>query len=275
MTPAVLRLKKSGLFLLLCGILGAGSAQAALFGDDEARRAILDLRQRLEQSQTANRALMDQAAQQQTQQIAQMTQQHNQSVAQLRSALLDLQTQIDKLRADLALSLGAQERLARDVTEVQLRQKDSLSSVDDRLRRFEPVKVSVDGREVMVEPAEKADFDRSMALFRQGDFSGAQAAFAGFLSRYPTSVYKPSVLFWLGNAQYANKAYREALGNFQRLLTESPTHPRAAEAMLAISNVQVELKDLKAARKTLEDLVKAYPATETAGTARERLNRLR
>jgi tol-pal system protein YbgF len=275
MTPAVWGLKKSSLALLLLVVFGAGNAQAALFGDDEARRAILDLRQRLEQSQTANRALMEQAAQQQTQQIAQFNQQHNQSVAQLRSALLDLQTQIDKLRADLAQSLGAQERLARDVTEVQLRQKDSLSSVDDRLRRFEPVKVSVDGREAMVEPAEKADFDRSMALFRQGDFPAAQAAFAGFLSRYPTSVFKPSVLFWLGNAQYANKAYREALANFQRLLTESPTHPRAAEAMLAISNVQVELKDLKAARKTLEDLVKAYPATETAGTARERLSRLR
>ena len=275
MTQAVLGLKKSSLAWLLLVVFGAGNAQAALFGDDEARRAILDLRQRLEQSQTANRALMEQAAQQQTQQIAQLNQQHNQSLTQLRSALLDLQTQLDKLRADLAQSLGAQERLARDVTEVQLRQKDSLSSVDDRLRRFEPVKVSVDGREAMVEPAEKVDFDRSMALFRQGDFPGAQAAFAGFLSRYPTSVYKSSVLFWLGNAQYANKAYREALANFQRLLTESPTHPRAAEAMLAISNVQVELKDLKAARKTLEDLVKAYPATETAGTARERLSRLR
>ena len=275
MTQAVLGLKKSSLAWLLLVVFGASNAQAALFGDDEARRAILDLRQRLEQSQTANRALMEQAAQQQTQQITQLNQQHSQSLAQLRSALLDLQTQIDKLRADLAQSLGAQERLARDLTEVQLRQKDSLSSVDDRLRRFEPVKVSVDGRDAMVEPAEKADFDRSMALFRQGDFPGAQAAFVGFLSRYPTSVYKPSVLFWLGNAQYANKAYREALANFQRLLTESPTHPRAAEAMLAISNVQVELKDLKAARKTLEDLVKAYPTTETAGTARERLSRLR
>jgi tol-pal system protein YbgF len=268
-------MKKTSLAILLGMALGGGSAQAALFGDDEARRAILDLRQRLEQSQTANRALMEQAALLQTQQITQLNQQHNQSVAQLRSALLDLQTQIDKLRADLAQSLGAQERLARDVTEVQLRQKDSLSLVDDRLRRFEPVKVSVDGREAMVEPAEKADFDRAMALFRQGDFSGAQATFAGFMSRYPTSVYKSSVLFWLGNAQYANKAYREALANFQRLLTESPTHPRAAEAMLAISNVQVELKDLKSARKTLEELVKAYPATETAGTARERLSRMR
>jgi TolA-binding protein len=45
--------------------------------------------------------------------------------------------------------------------------------------------------------------------------------------------------------------------------------------MLAISNVQLELKDLKAARKTLDDLVKAFPASEAANTARDRLTRLR
>ena len=84
-----------------------------------------------------------------------------------------------------------------------------------------------------------------------------------------------SLLFWLGNAQYANKAYRESMASFQRLLTETPGHPRAAEAMLAISNVQVELKDVRGARKTLEDLIKAHPASETAATARERLSRLR
>ena len=275
MTRAILGLKKSSLAWALLVVLGSGSANAALFGDDEARRAILDLRQRLEQAQVANKALVEQSAQQQNQLLQQIAQQHNQTSAQWRSALLDLQTQIDKLRAELAQSLGAQERLARDLTEVQLRQKDTLTTVDDRLRRFEPIKVTVDGREVLVEPAEKADFDRSMALFRQSDFPGAQAALSGFLSRYPTSVYKHSVLFWLGNAQYANKAYREAMANFQRLLSESPTHPRAPEAMLAIANVQVELKDLKAARKTLEELVKAFPASETAGTARERLSRLR
>jgi TolA-binding protein len=65
------------------------------------------------------------------------------------------------------------------------------------------------------------------------------------------------------------------MANFQKLLSIAPGHPRAAEAMLAISNVQIELKDLKAARKTLEDLVKAFPASDAAGTARERLSRLR
>jgi tol-pal system protein YbgF len=244
-------------------------AQAALFGgDDEARRAILDLRQRLEQSQNATRALIEQNAQAQTQAQIQAT-------AQLRSALLDLQGQIDRLKSELAQSLGAQERLARDLTDLQLRQKDVLSAVDDRLRRFEPVPATIDGREVMVDPAEKTEFEKAMGWFRQANFPAAQTALSSFLLRYGASDFVPSALFWLGNAQYANKAYNESMSNFQKLLTMSPNHPRAAEAMLAISNVQIELKDMKAARKTLEDLVATYPQAETAGTARERLSRLR
>jgi tol-pal system protein YbgF len=245
-----------------------GTSHAALFGDDEARRAILDLRQRLEQSQNATRALIEQNTQTQAQN-------QTQAVAQLRSALLDLQGQIDRLKSELAQSLGAQERLARDLTELQLRQKDVISAVDDRLRRFEPVPATIDGREVMVDPAEKAEFDKAMGLFRQADFTAAQTALASFVSRYAASAYVPSALFWLGNAQYANKAYKESMANFQKLLGMAPNHPRAAEAMLAISNVQIELKDLKAARKTLEDLIATYPQAETAGTARERLSRLR
>jgi len=44
---------------------------------------------------------------------------------------------------------------------------------------------------------------------------------------------------------------------------------------LALANCQLELKDTKGARKTLEDLVKASPQTEAAATAKDRLNRMR
>lgn len=260
------RFHASAVTLVLMG--WCGTSHAALFGDDEARRAILDLRQRLEQSQNATRTLIEQYNQSQTQA-------QNQATAQLRSALLDLQGQIDRLKSELSQSLGAQERLARDLTELQLRQKDVLSTVDDRLRRFEPVPASIDGRDVMVDPAEKADFDKAMALFRQADFVSAQTSLESFVLKHGASAYVPSALFWLGNAQYANKAYKESMANFQKLLTLAPAHPRAAEAMLAISNVQIELKDTKAARKTLETLIKSYPNSETAGTARDRLSRLR
>jgi TolA-binding protein len=45
--------------------------------------------------------------------------------------------------------------------------------------------------------------------------------------------------------------------------------------MLAISNCLVELKDLKAARKAMEDLIKAHPNSDAAQTAKDRLSRLK
>jgi TolA-binding protein len=82
-------------------------------------------------------------------------------------------------------------------------------------------------------------------------------------------------LFWLGNAQYANRDYRGAIGNFRALLTAAPDHPRAPEAVLSIANCQIELKDNPAARRTLDELVKTYPQSEAANAAKERLARLR
>jgi tol-pal system protein YbgF len=244
-------------WVLVWGVFGfLGTAQAALFEDDEARKAILDLRQRVEQSNAAIKGLVDENT-------------------QLRRALLDFQGQLDGLKSELSQSRGAQEQLARALSEVQVRQKDVAVVVEERLRRFEPVKVTLDGAEFTAEPAEKRDYDAAMETFRKGDFAAAQQAWRAFVQRYPSSGYGASALFWLGNAHYANKDYKESRANFQLMLKSAPTHPRAPEAMLAISNVQTELKDLKGARKTMEELVKAYPASETAATARERLARLR
>jgi len=170
---------------------------------------------------------------------------------------------------------GTHEQLIRDLSELQQRQKDVQLGVEDRLRKFEPVKVSLDGAEFLVDPSEKRDHDAVMAVFRKGDFVAAQSVLTGFSQRYPGSAYLPSVLFWLGNAQYANKDYAASLNSFKRMLSLVPNNPRASEAILAISNCQIELKDLKAARKTLEDLVSTYPDSEAAQVAKERLTRLK
>ena len=50
---------------------------------------------------------------------------------------------------------------------------------------------------------------------------------------------------------------------------------RASESMLSVANCQLELKDIKAARKTLAEVVKSYPHTEAAAAASERLAKLK
>ena len=82
-------------------------------------------------------------------------------------------------------------------------------------------------------------------------------------------------LFWLGNAQYATRNYKEAVANLRNMLTLAPDHARAPEALLCIANCQIELKDTPAARRTLEDLIRVYPQSEAAQAAKDRLARIR
>lgn len=236
------------------------SAQAALFDDDEARRAILDLRQKVDASQL--RAVED-------------LRKVNDENLQLRRSILDLANQLETLRADQAKLRGQDEQLARDVAEVQRTQKDITQGVDERLRKFEPSKVSVDGKEFVTSATETRDFDAALAALRKGDFVAAQAGFLEFLKRYPESGYRAPALFWLGNSQYALRSYKEAIVNFKAVLSVAPDHLRAPEAALSIANCQVELKDTKAARKTLDDLIKVYPQSEAAAVARDRLTKLK
>lgn len=242
-------------------VMGASvCAHAALFEDDEARRAILDLRQKLDATQ---------------QSVKVQVQTQAEEIAALRRALLDLQNQIEVLKADQSKMRGSYEQLIKDLSELQIKQKDVLQSVESRIAKFEPIKIILDGLEFQAEPAEKKEFDTALAVFRTGDFAAAQTSMLSFLRRYPTSGYAASSLFWIGNAQYATKDYKESVANFRKLLSIAPQHTRAPEAMLAISNCLVELKDIKGARKMMEELVSAHPATDAAQTAKERLARLR
>jgi tol-pal system protein YbgF len=246
--------------LLLTGLLAASGVNAALFEDDDARKAIIELRQRVE----AVRVDVDQSRNTASNEIT-----------SLGKSLLDLQRQIELLKNELSSVRGANEQLMRELADLQRIQKDQAQIVSDRFSKFEPVKVKVDGVEFLAEPSEKRDFDAALTVFRKGEFSAAQNLFVVFLNRYASSGYVESALFWLGNAQYATRDYKEAVVNFRALIAKNPEHMRAPEAVLSVANCQLELKDTKGARKTLSDLVKAYPQTEAAVVAKERLSTLK
>ena len=245
-------------FALACTL--SATSHAGLFEDDEARKAILEMRQRLDTSQFR---------------LTDELRKAGEDNAQLRRSLLDLSGQIEVLRGELARMRGQGEQYARDLAEVQRTQKDLSQGVDERLRKFEPSKISVDGKEFVADPAEKQEFDAALAVLRKGEFAPAQTAFSNFLKRYPQTGYKAPALFWLGNAQYALRNYKDAITNFRLLIATDSENVRAPEAVLAIANCQVELKDIKAARKTLEDLIKAYPQSEASSVAKDRLSKLK
>lgn len=251
--------------LLLLGAMAP--AQAGLFDDDEARRAILDLRNRITQGDEQSKA--------RTAELAAANAQLLEQVNQLKRSLLDLNNQIELLRGDMARLRGSDEQLQRELAETQKRQKDLGLAFDERIRKLEPVKVSLDGREFAADPDERKSYDDAVAAMRGGDFDKAAASLAAFQRRWPNSGYGDSVRYWLGNAQYARRDYKSAIDTFRAFVTAAPEHARAPEALLAMANSQAEMKDTKTARKTLDELLKAYPKSEAAAAAKERLASLK
>ena len=205
----------------------------ALFSDDDARKAILDLRRTMTATQ------------------------------------LELQNQIERLKADNAELRGKVENLEKQGEDMTSSQKTYYQDLDSRLGNFEPRTVSIEGVSGIIQPSEKKAYDDALKAFQAGSLKKADEGFSAFAKKYPTSPYLPLALFWSGNSKYANKDYKGAIAQLQDLIKRYPTHSRIPGAMLTLGNAQLESGNKAAAKKTFSEIVSKYPDTETAKEAQQ------
>lgn len=227
------------------------ASHAALFEDDEARRAILEIRKRLDGMQNDLNAKAD------------------------KSGNFELNNQNEQLRQEVSRLRGQIEVLTNELANEQRRQKDFYVDLDNRLRKLEPQKVTIDGKEVTMEQGEQKAYDAALAYFKAGDYKNAGASFFDFLRRYPQSGLAPSAQYWLGNTYYAQRDYRNAISAQQVVVKNYADSPKAADALLNIASCYMELKDKAAAKRTLETLIAQHPESPAAQTAKERLAALK
>jgi tol-pal system protein YbgF len=227
------------------------TANAGLFDDAEARKAILDIRARIDNLNIRLDGKAD------------------------KTTNLDLAGQNDQLRQEIAKLRGQIEVLSNELANEQRRQKDFYTDLDSRLRKVEPQRATIDGKEVTIDPAEQKTYDAALAYFKAGDYKNAGATFFNFLRIYPQSGFAASAHYWLGNTYYAQRDYRNAIASHQTVVRNYPDNAKAPDALLNIASSHIELKDRAAARKALEALATQYPDSSAAQTAKERLATLR
>lgn len=242
-------------------LLLPGTSQA-IFEDDQARKAIL-----------AERARIDKLTADFGARLSDLTTRLERLEATARGQL-SLQTQIQTLQQEIAKLRGVLEEQTNELSNTQRALRDKSDEFETRMRRFEPVAVEIDGRSQRVDPAERRSFEAALAAFGAKDFRAAQTAFQVFLLNHPTSPYVPSALYWLGSSQFALKDYKGAADTLNTVAQRHADSPRAPEAMLNLAYTQIELNDRRAARRTLETLIEKYPEAQVAATARERMQTL-
>jgi len=237
-----------------------GPSAAQILSDSEARRAILDLRARTDEWQREINLRLEGLVER---------------LDRLEQAMprgqLDLQNQVQSLKQEIAQLRGQIELQANELQGLQRRQKEFVSEVDGRIKRFEPVTVTIDGKTATVEVNERRAFEGALDAFRSGDFKGALAGLQAFVSQYPQSGYLPSAHYWMGSSQYALKEGKAALATLDAFVRRYGDHPRAPEALLMIGTVHADQGERKEAAEAWKRVLQHYPDSTAAAPARDRL----
>lgn len=215
---------------MLAGALSMGliGSPAHAFADDQARRAILDLREQLQ-------TLVDQSR-------------------QIRVRQSD---QIDNLQQEVARLRGEVERLSHIA---ERNQQQSAPTSESSIQVSDPV--------------EQAAYDQAMQSFRAGQYQEASKELTQFIQSYPQSALVHEARFYRGSSLYAIKDFKGSIAGLEAMINAAPADPRAPDALLVIAAGQVELNDLDGARASLQRIVKEYPDTHAAETAKSRLTLL-
>ena len=251
----MMKLSPSRLAALVLAAWMPLQAHAGLLDDDEARKAILDLRAKVDAIARDLNARIETKSD--------------------KTVQLDMLNQHEQTMQEIARLRGQIEVLANQITRAQEGQKQLYADLDSRIKKLEPQQETVDGQVAQVMPAEKTTYENATALFQSGDYKGAASALQEFVRRYPDSAYASNAQYWLGNAYYALGDYKKAIAAQEVVTSTYADSAKVPDAMLNIASSYALLKDSKNAKKALQQLVSKYPESSAAKTAKDRLASLK
>jgi tol-pal system protein YbgF len=248
-----------------------------LFDDNEARRRVEALRQQLLEQ---NRLIEERMTKVET----------AVSGASDRSAMLDLASQIEALRADIAKMRGQLEVATNQIEVADKRQKDLYLDIDTRIRKLEEAReqqaaaaaaaaaaAGSQGGQPGASPAETQQagemraYQAALDQFKLGNYPLAVSAMQGFLVTYPNSTLAPNAQYWIGMAHSGQRDYKSAIAAQRKLLASWPDSEKAPDALLSIASSQETMGDRRNAQKTLEEVIQRYPKSSAAASAKQRL----
>lgn len=123
--------------------------------------------------------------------------------------------------------------------------------------------------------ADRGQYERVLALFRDGDLEGARRGFTAFIASYPNSDLAPNARYWLGESYYGVKDFKRAIDAYDKVELDYPRSEKVPAAILKKGYAYLALKDKKRASSAFKQVVTLYPRSPEAGKASDKLVQLK
>jgi tol-pal system protein YbgF len=107
----------------------------------------------------------------------------------------------------------------------------------------------------------------ALATFRAREHGQAVLDFLDFIAKHPDHRLVANAQYWIGEAYYAQRDFRQALTEFSKVPHIAPGSAKAGDALLKIGLCQRHLRDEARARLTWQRVVRDFPRSEAAAKA--------
>ncbi|MBF0232281.1 MAG: tol-pal system protein YbgF [Desulfamplus sp.] len=122
--------------------------------------------------------------------------------------------------------------------------------------------------------SENALYNTAKASLDSGKNEQARNQFEDFIKRYPASENADNARFWIADSYYRDKWYEKAILEYQRVVEEYSKGNKVPSALLKQAYSFANLGEKGNARLILNELIKRYPQTQEAESAKAKLKTL-
>jgi len=199
-----------------------------------------------------------------------------------RSNMQQLRGQVDALRKDLAAVATRVSRKDEEYKDI----RDKLNEAIFKVNFIENF-LGVGKREDLQDGGEKNDkatreiprgkqdkesvYASAYELFKDGKYDRARELFQNFLKQYPDTEYSDNAQFWIAECYYFEKKYENAILEYDKVSKNYPDGDKVPYALLKQGITFLNLGDKVSARLILQRVIKDYPNTNQARTAKATL----
>ncbi|OGR44125.1 MAG: hypothetical protein A2X35_13080 [Elusimicrobia bacterium GWA2_61_42] len=212
-----------------------------------------------------------------------------QDMLQMQSQMDDLNnslTTMQKNQAELAVkmedlskNLNASSESMKDIST----QMDKLSSHLDEIDSSMNKRVNAIGQTIRKQQEEVETsllpakiYNDAYNAFLNNNFEGSATGFKTYLSKFPAGEMAEGAYFYLGESLYLKERWQDAALAYATVLEKFPKSARIPAARLKYAMALLKLPEDKKseALKYLHSVVKDYPASQEAKTAKDYITRL-
>ena len=212
-----------------------------------------------------------------------------QDMLQMQSQMDDLNTSLNNMQKNQAELAVKMEDLSKNLNSSSESMKDISGQMDRLTSRLDEIDVSMNKRvnaigatirkqqeDVAASLLPAKIYNDAYNAFLNNNFDGAAVGFKSYLSKFPAGEMVEGSYFYLGESLYLKERWQEAALAYANVLEKFPKSARVPAARLKYAMALLKLPEDKKAEalKYLQSVVKDFPQSQEAKTAKDYLDRL-